>query len=90
MRLVTTVNDPAAIRTMRWRIILGCVMVALVSLARIEAQWVNYPTRGVPRCLIASPTPAGEFLDLGAKLPGGTTHGVHQAVDGDPPAAHRR
>ena len=96
------------IASIRWSVILGSVMVCLLSIARIEAQWVNHPTRGVPRLADGKPDlsapaprtvdgkpdlsgiwqlepdapcppggceidyrPGREFLNLGAKLPGG-------------------
>jgi hypothetical protein len=34
---------------MRWPIVIGFVMAVLASGATIEAQWLNYPTRGIPR-----------------------------------------
>ena len=93
---------------MRWPIIVVCVMVVLASGATIDAQWLNYPTRGVPRTADGKPDlsaaaprtadgkpdlsgiwqlepdnpcpalgcqvdyrAAREFINLGAKLPGG-------------------
>jgi hypothetical protein len=82
------------------------IAVALVMSASLHAQWLNYPTRGVPRTLDGKPDlsapaprtpdgkpdlsgiwqleprtcppegcgdypPAPEFLDFGARLPGG-------------------
>jgi hypothetical protein len=47
---------------MRWPVVLSCVTVALVSGATIEAQWLNYPTRGVPRTADGKP-------DLSAPAP---------------------
>ena len=91
---------------MRWPLVIGCVVIVLAPGATIEAQWLNYPTRGVPRTAdgkpdLSAPAPrtadgkpdfsgiwqlepepcppggcldyqaAREFLNLGARLPGG-------------------